>query len=128
MTSPDFRIFVDTLMPGHLAWLTGSHPAGTIGDDFFNHYVGDAVNTGGLLWQYENWRTEHGYMRVRPWNGCEALGRAATAAIPFPGHVVPFASNAGSAGPTIDSRLADGRTTAQLQADFPTPTIWGPQF
>ena len=112
-------------MPGHLAWLTGSHPAGTIGDDFFNHYVGDAVNTGGLLWQYENWRTEHGYMRVRPWNGCEALGRAATAAIPFPGHVVPFASNAGSAGPTIDSRLADGRTTAQLQADFPTTNDLG---
>src|SRR5260370_33105901 len=120
MSSPDFRIFVDSLMSGHIAWFNGPHSANTLGDDFFIHYVGDATRPGALLWQYENWRNEYGYSRVRPWNGSETLGRFATPDVPFPGLVVPFASNAVSAGPTIDPRLADGRSKAQLQSDFPT--------
>ena len=126
MTSPDFRTFVDSLVPGHVAWSAGPHPAATIGYDFFNHYVGDATHPGGLLWQYESWRSEHGYTEVRPWNGCEALGRAATADLPFPGQVIPYPRNDGGApGPAIDSRLADGRTRVQLQADFSTTNDLG---
>src|SRR6266571_2748341 len=123
MTSPDFRIFVDTLIPGHRTWLGGPAPSG---DDFFNHDVGDATHPGALLWQYENWRSEHGYTEVRPWNGSETLGRTTTTDIPFPGQVIPFPRNDGGApGPTIDSRLADGRTRAQLQTDFPTTNDLG---
>lgn len=57
MTSPDFRTFVGTLGPGHSAWLA-ANPTST-GTEFFDHYVGDALHPKGLLWQYEQWRTEH---------------------------------------------------------------------
>lgn len=118
MTSPDFRTFVDTLVPNHKHWLTlNPNPPGT---EWFNHYVGDAQNTQGLLWQYEAWRAEHGYTRVRPWNGSEALDRTPTTNIPFPGRVVPYAALAASAGPAMDGRLAQGQTTTQLQASFGT--------
>src|SRR5437879_13653546 len=93
MTGPDFRIFVDSLVPGHVAWFAGPHPAATIGYDFFNHYVGDATHPGGLLWQYENWRSEHGYTEVRSWNGCEALGSKPTGDLPVPGQVCPYPRN-----------------------------------
>jgi len=116
MSSPDFRSFVDTLSGDHTAWLTANpSPSGTV---WLDHYVGDADHPDGLLWQYEAWRAEHGYTRVRPWNGTEALNRPATADIPSPGRVFPWLSVA-SAGPTFaDSFLAEGTTTADLQAHF----------
>src|SRR6266851_4249951 len=120
MSSPDFRTFVDTLSPGHTAWLAANpnlaaSPNG--GDLFFQHYVGDPLHQDGLFWQYEAWRFEHGYTRVRPWDGAETLGRTPTADIPSPGFIYPWFP-AASAGPSIDPRLTDGRTTANLQADF----------
>ncbi len=73
MTSPDFCTFIDSLIPGHQAWLSVNLiPTGR---QFFDHYIGDDLHTGGLLRQYEVWRMEHGYTQVRPWNGTEALGR-----------------------------------------------------
>ncbi len=120
MSNPDFRTFIDTLSPGHTAWLAAhanlaSMPNG--GDLFFQHYVGDPLHQDGLLWQYEAWRFEHGYTRVRPWNGSEALGRVPTTDIPSPGFVYPWFPPA-SAGPSLNPQLAGGRTTANLQADF----------
>ena len=120
MSSPDFRTFIDTLSPGHTLWLAAhpnlaSMPNG--GDLFFQHYVGDPLHQDGLLWQYEAWRFEHGYTRVRPWNGSETLGRVPTTDIPAPGFVYPWFPPA-SAGPSLNPQLADGRTTANLQADF----------
>ena len=76
MTSPDFRSFVDTLVPAHQAWLT-AHPSPS-GSEWLEHHVGDAAHPNGLLRQYEAWRVEHGYTRVRPWNGSEALNRPST--------------------------------------------------
>ena len=115
MTSPDFRTFVGTLIPGHRTWLD-DNPSPS-GDEFFNHYVGDPLNPNGLLRVYEAWRTEHGYTRVRPWNGSEQLGIGPIPGIPSPGRVLPWLSGT-DASPSFDSRLAWGRTTAQLQADF----------
>ena len=116
MTSRDFRTFVDTLAPGHETWL-GANPSPS-GDEWFDHYVGDPMHPDGLLRRYEAWRTEHGYTRVRPWNGTEALNRPATADIPSPGRVRPWLSGA-SAGPNFaDVFLAEGTSTADLQAHF----------
>ncbi len=116
MSSPDFRTFVGTLFSSHKAWLN-ANPSPS-GNQFFDHYVGDAAHPDGLLWQYEAWRVEHGYTRVRPWNGSEPLGRVSIVPeILSPGLVHPWLSGA-SAGPALDSRLSDGRTTANLQADF----------
>src|SRR6266511_3098064 len=116
MSSPDFRTFVDSLIGDHQSWLS-SH-ASPSGNDFFDHYVGDETHPTGLLRRYEAWRAEHGYTRVRPWNGTEALNRPATADIPSPGRVFPWLSIA-SAGPNFaDSFLAEGTTTADLQAHF----------
>lgn len=118
MTSPDFRTFVDTLFPNHQAWLTAN--PGPSGSQFFDHFVGDSTHPDGLLWQYEAWRAEHGYVRVRPWNGSEDLRPAGAPNVPeilSPGRVLPWVAGVG-AGPLLDSRLAAGQTTAQLQANF----------
>ena len=115
MTNPDFRTFVGTFIPGHRTWL-GDNPSPS-GDEFFNQYVGDPLNPNGLLRQYEAWRTEHGYKRVRPWNGSEQLGIGPIPDIPSPGRVFTWLTGA-DAGPSLDSRLVEGRTTSQLQADF----------
>src|SRR6516165_9693315 len=113
MSTPDYAAFVDTLIAGHQAWVAGNpNPSG---DDFLNHYVGDAAHPNGLLWKYEVWRGEHGYTRVRPWNGSEALGRVATMDIPSPGTVVPYPIMGFTGGPVLDPNLAATRTTAQLQ-------------
>lgn len=116
MSSPDFRTFVDTLALGHETWLGGNpNPSG---DEWFDHYVGDPIHPDGLLRRYEAWRVEHGYTRVRPWNGTEALNRPATPDIPSPGRVLPWLS-AASAGPSFaDGFLAEGMSTADLQAHF----------
>ncbi|MFY9610619.1 MAG: hypothetical protein WAU45_18665, partial [Blastocatellia bacterium] len=116
MSSPDFRTFVDTLASDHQTWV-GLNPSPS-GNEWFDHYVGDPMHSDGLLRIYEAWRVEHGYTRVRPWNGTEALNRPATADIPSPGRVLPWQSGA-SAGPGFaDGFLADGTTTAALQAHF----------
>ena len=115
MTSPDFRTFVGTLIEDHKTW-PNDNPSPS-GDDFLNHYVGDPLHPNGLLHRYEGWRTEHGYTRVRPWNGSEQLGTGPIPNIPSPGRMFPWLEGS-AAGPSIDSRLAWGRTTAQLQADF----------
>ena len=118
MSSPDFRTFVNTLFPGHVAWLS-ANPSPT-GNQFFDHYVGDAANPGGLLWQYEAWRAEHGFSRVRPWNGVEDLrpaGSPAVPGIPSPGAALAWVAGAG-AGPALNADLGWSRTTAQLQAAF----------
>src|SRR6266568_8772595 len=116
MSDADFRNFVGGLLPAHLTWLNNhAHPNGT---EFLDHYVGDAGHQDGLLWQYQLWRSEHGYTRVRAWNGAEALGRAVTATIPFPGTIIPYLGTANAAGPSIDARLASTGTTASLQAAF----------
>lgn len=126
MTSPDFRTFVGTLIPGHSTWLT-SHPTPS-GTEFLDHYLGDPVHPDGLLWQYEAWRVEHGYVRVRAWNGSETLGRVPTVDIPSPGLVRPWISRSSPpapqpAGPPFaDTFLIDGTTTAQLQTHFGTGT------
>jgi len=103
------------LIPRHQAWL--SINLVPTGGQFFDHYVGDDLHTGGLLWQYEAWRTEHGYTQVRPWNGTEALGRVPDANIPSPGRVLPWLAGAG-AGPAMDPRLSELSTTDSLQAAF----------
>ena len=116
MTSPDFRSFVDTLVPAHQAWLA-AHPSPS-GSEWLEHHVGDAAHPNGLLRQYEAWRVEHGYTRVRPWNGSEALNRPSIPEVPSPGRVKPWLAGA-SAGPAFaDGFLADGTTTADLQAHF----------
>ena len=118
MSSPDFRTFVDTLFAGHEAWLA-ANPSPS-GSQFFDHYVGDPANPDGLLWQYEAWRAEHGFTRVRPWNGTEDLrpaGSPSVPGIPSPGTALPWVAGAG-AGPAINSDLGWTRTTAQLQAAF----------
>lgn len=116
MSSPDYRSFVDTLFSSHKAWLN-ANPSPS-GNQFFDHYVGDTAHADGLLWQYEAWRIEHGFTRVRPWNGSESLGRVSIVPeIPSPGLVHPWLSGT-LAGPVLDSRLADSRTTANLQSDF----------
>lgn len=123
MTSPDFRTFVDTLAGGHQSWLA-SHPAPN-GNDFFDHYVGDDAHPAGLLRTYEAWRSEHGYTRVRPWNGTEALDRPATTDIPSPGRVFPWLTGS-SAGPAFgDGFLAATSHTADLQAHFPSLNALG---
>lgn len=123
MTSPDFRTFVDTLAGDHQSWLS-SHPTPT-GNEFFDHYVGDDTHPSGLLRKYEGWRTEHGYTRVRPWNGTEAVDRPATADIPSPGRVLPWLTGS-SAGPAFgDAFLAATSTTADLQAHFPSVSSLG---
>jgi len=122
MTSPDYRTFVDTLIPGHEAWLA-AHPAPS-GNEFLDHYVGDVAHSDGLLWMYEAWRAEHGYTRIRPWNGTEALGWTGPAEIPSPGRVLPWLTPTAPpapepAGPSLaDSFLADGTSTASLQTHF----------
>src|SRR6266851_3527329 len=117
MTSPDHREFVGTLIPGHEAWLS-AHPAPS-GDDFFNHYVGDTAHPDGLLWTFEGWRSEHGYTRLRPWNGTESLGWTGPAEIPSPGRVLPWLTASASPGPSFaDTFLVDGTSTAALQAHF----------
>ena len=118
MSSLDFRTFVDTLTPGHQAWLaTNPSPSGV---EWLDHHVGDAAHPDGLLRRYEAWRVEHGYTRVRPWNGTEALSRPATADIPSPGRVFPWLP-AASAGPAFaDSFLAEGTTSGDMQAHFPS--------
>lgn len=120
MSSPDFRTFIDTLIPNHTMWVANNPNLATNangGNLFFYHYVGDPSHQDGLLWHYEAWRFEHGYSRVRPWNGSETLGRTATPEIPSPGFVYPWLSGA-AAGPSLDPSLANGRTTANLQTDF----------
>lgn len=116
MSSPDFRSFVDTLAPAHQAWrATNPSPSG---DEWLHHHVGDAAHPDGLLRRYEAWRVEHGYTRVRPWNGTEALNRPATADIPSPGRVFPWLTGA-SAGPAFaDNFLAEGVTTGDMQGHF----------
>jgi len=123
MSSPDFRNFVDTLIPSHKTWLT-ANPSPS-GNQFFDHYVGSATYPDGLLWQYEAWRVEHGYTRVRPWNGSEPLGRVSNVPeIPSPGLVLPWVARTAPpapapAGPVFsDSFLAEGTTTADLQTHF----------
>src|SRR5207245_11194150 len=115
---PTFLTFIVTLGPGQSPCLlahanTVSMP--NAGDLFFQHYVGDPLHQDGLLWQYEAWRFEHGYTRVRPWNGSEALGRVPTTDIPSPGFVYPWFPPA-SAGPSLNPQLAGGRTTQNLTA------------
>jgi hypothetical protein len=115
MTSPDYYAFIDSLIPGHQAWLSVNLiPTGR---QFFDHYVGDDLHTDGLLRQYEAWRMEHRYTQVRPWNGTEALGRVPDANIPSPGRVLPWLSGAG-AGPYLDLRLSEVSTADSLQAAF----------
>jgi len=118
MSSPDFRTFVSSLIDGpsgHAAWLSG-HSAPS-GDEFFTHYVGDPAHQDGLLWQYESWRSEHGYTEVRPWNGTEALARSVPAPeIPSPGTVLPWNTPGGP--PFADAFLADSTGTAALQGHF----------
>jgi hypothetical protein len=122
MSSPDFTTFVATLVPSHRAWIT-ANPTPS-GNQFLDHYVGDPLHPDGLLWQYEAWRAEHGYFRVRPWNGTELLGRTPTADIPSPGLVLPWITRAAPpapapAGPAFaDSFLAEGTTTTALQTHF----------
>lgn len=123
MSSPDYQTFVASLAPDHEAWLTGNPSLRTSPDRgtlFFNHYVGDPTNPSGLLWRYENWRSEHGYTRVRPWNGAEDLrpaGSPSTPEIPSPGTVLPWLTSPIDA-PTLDPRLTWDRTSVQLQGDF----------
>jgi hypothetical protein len=116
MSSPDFRSFIDTLIDGHQSWLSShTSPSGT---DFFDHYVGDEAHHDGLLRQYESWRFEHGYTRVRPWNGSEALDRPVTPDIPSPGRVLPWLGGI-DAGPAFDDAfLVATSTTAGLQSHF----------
>lgn len=123
MTSPDFRTFVDTMIVDHQLWLsTHSSPSGT---DFFDHYVGDETHPAGLLRRYEAWRSEHGYTRVRPWNGTEALARPATTDVPSPGRVFPWLTGAG-AGPSFnDAFLASTNTTTDLQGHFASVNALG---
>jgi hypothetical protein len=115
MSSPDFRTFVDGIITSHRAWLN-AHPSPT-GAEFVDHYLGSASQASGLLWQFEAWRAEHGFVRLRPWDGSEDLGRPASASIPSPGQVLPWNAPT-SGGPAIDARLGSGQTTAQLQANF----------
>jgi hypothetical protein len=115
MTSADFRTFVDTLAAAHQTWLSGPAPSG---DQWFDHYVGDPMHPDGLLRRYEAWRAEHGYTRVRPWNGTEALGRTGPPEIPSPGRVMPWLSGASAGPPFSDANLADGTTSADLQTHF----------
>lgn len=118
MSRPDFRTFVGTLFPGHQSWLTAnSSPSG---NQFFDHYVGDVAHPDGLLWQYEAWRAEHGYARVRPWNGSEDLRPAGSPnipEIPSRGRILTWVSGA-SAGPSLNPQLNAASTTASLQAAF----------
>ena len=123
MTSPDFRTFVNTLAGGHQSWLS-SNPAPS-GTDFFDHYVGDETHPAGLLRVYEAWRSEHGYTRVRPWNGTEALDRPATTDIPSPGRVIPWLTGSSAGPPFADAFLAATSSTADLQAHFPTINALG---
>jgi hypothetical protein len=115
MSSPDFRTFVDSIINDHRAWLS-AHPSPT-GAEFLDQYVGSASQPSGLLWQFEAWRAEHGFVRVRPWDGSEDLGRPTVAGISAPGEVFPW-NPPGGPGPALDPRLSAARTTAQLQADF----------
>jgi hypothetical protein len=115
MSSPDFRTFVDGVITDHRNWLsTRPNPTGI---EFLNPYVGSASKPFGLLWRFEVQRTEHGFVRVQPWNGSEDLGRPAAAGIPAPGRVLSW-NPPGSAGPALDPRLCAARTAAQPQADF----------
>jgi hypothetical protein len=123
MSSPDYTLFIDTLVPGHQAWVA-ANPAPS-GDDFFNHYVGDLAHPNAMLWQYEGWRAEHGYTRVRPWNGSEGLGRVATADITAPGTVVPYPIGGFTGGPALNANLQANQTTAQLQASFGSSNALG---
>jgi hypothetical protein len=122
----DHQAFIDTLIDGHRAWLVGHESSDrrltATGAEFFDHYVGDADHPTGLLFQYEAWRARFGYTRIRPWNGSEMLGRTPTALLPSPGLVVSFVRSGFVVppGPALDPRLAEGRTTAQLQAEFGT--------
>jgi len=119
MSSPDFRTFVDTLFAGLEAWLAANpNPSGS---QFLDHYVGDPANPDGLLWQYEAWRAEHGFTRVRPWNGSEDLRPPGSPSVPgilSPGAALAWVAGAGSGSLLLNSNLSWTRTTAQLQADF----------
>jgi len=129
VSSPDFRTFIGTLESAHSAWLT-AHPAPT-GTEFIDHYVGDPAHPNGLLWQYEQWRTEHGYVRVHPWNGTEALGRPATTNILSLGRVEPWVAVSAPpapepAGPSFaDPYLAETTTQATLQSHFANESALG---
>src|SRR6266511_3894050 len=123
MSSPDFRTFVDSLIGDHQSWLS-SH-ASPSGNDFFDHYVGDETHPAGLLRRYEAWRSEHGYTRVRQWNGTEALDRPATTDIPSPGRVFPWLSGTGARPPFGDGFLASTSTTADLQGHFASVNALG---
>jgi hypothetical protein len=123
VSSPDFRTFVDSLIGDHQSWLS-SHPSPS-GTDFFDHYVGDETHPTGLLRRYEAWRSEHGYTRVRPWNGTEALDRPATTDIPSPGRVFPWLSGTSARPPFGDGFLASTSTTADLQGHFASVNALG---
>src|SRR5262245_18450237 len=110
MSSPDYREFVDTLAAGHQSWLS-SHPSPS-GNEFYDHYVGDAAHPGGRVRRYERWRSEHGYPRVRPWNGTEALGRVATEKILSLGRVLLWIEDPNAGPPFADPHLAEMSTTA----------------